>query len=173
MGIEGSVTAEFREEISHVDIESSGMDGLLIGRNGTTLQALQHIVSRMAYRRNPNHRVVIDVGGYRARRMSFLRKKALSLAERVKAGGQEMMMEPLQSAERRIVHIALNADPDVRTYTVGEGVLRSVVVAPTAEDVSTDEASRSGPHPEIPGHAGAPDNRSLGVGNEGGESRAG
>jgi len=168
MGIQGSVEVELRDEAAHIDIETSGMDGLLIGKSGATLQALQHIVSRMAYRQDVKSRVVVDVGGYRARRASFLRKKALALAERVKASGKEAMMEPLQPAERRIVHITLNPDPDVKTYTVGEGAFRSVVVAPQAEGAEKDETDEgeSGPHRRT--WSEASDKRASDTGHEGG-----
>jgi spoIIIJ-associated protein len=148
MDIRGTVRAEVDEEAMHLDIETEGMDGLLIGKSGATLEALQHIVSRMAYRQNVGQRVVVDVGGYRARRTGLLRRKTLALAERVKATGKEAMMEPLQPAERRIVHITLNDDPGVRTYTVGEGAFRSVVVAPETGDEHETEESERGSVPE-------------------------
>lgn len=167
MDIRGTVGAEVDEETMHLDIETEGMDGLLIGKSGTTLQALQHIVSRMAYRQNVGQRVVVDVGGYRARRTALLRRKTLALAERVKATGKEATMEPLQAAERRIVHITVNDDPGLRTYTVGEGAFRSVVVAPQTGDEHETGQSERGSAPEPGGRregsrGGALDARSGG-----------
>ena len=72
----------------------------------------------------------VDVGGYKERRIATLRSKAVSIASRVKASNKEMQVEPLSAAERRIVHLAVAEDPDVRTYTVGDGDLKSVVIAP-------------------------------------------
>lgn len=130
MDIEAAVNVEEKEGIFFVDIETGGMDGLLIGKGGRTLVALQHILGRMIGRIDQRARVMVDVGGYRARQHDILRRRARELAERVKQTGREYAMDPLASPERRVVHMALTDDPNVRTYTVGEGDQRRVVVAP-------------------------------------------
>jgi spoIIIJ-associated protein len=65
------------------------------------------------------------------------------MAGRVKSSGKEVQMEPLPAAERRIVHLALQSDPAVKTYTIGEGELRNVVVSPST-DLATDRAEGDG-----------------------------
>lgn len=130
MTFDSKVAVDEKEGVFTADISIGELDGLLIGREGRTLEALQHITNRIAGRMYPGMRVNVDVGGYKARHNQLLRKKAKETAERVRRSGKEMTMDPLQSRERRIVHLALQNDPDVRTYTVGNGPVRNVVVAP-------------------------------------------
>jgi len=127
-----------------VDIETAGADGLLIGKKGQNLEALTYLLKRMVGKQlKRNVRMEVDVGGYRQRRVESLRSKAILMAGRVKSGGREVQMEPLPAAERRIVHLALQSDPSVKTYTVGDGELRNVVVAPSTGE-ATDRAEGDG-----------------------------
>lgn len=130
MTFDSKVAVNEKEGVFTADISIGELDGLLIGREGRTLEALQHITNRIAGRMYPGVRVNVDVGGYKARHNQLLRRKAKETAERVRRFGKEVTMDPLQSRERRIVHLALQNDPDVRTYTVGNGPARNVVVAP-------------------------------------------
>ncbi|TET47854.1 protein jag [candidate division TA06 bacterium] len=130
MAFDSKVAVNEKEGVFTADISIGELDGLLIGREGRTLEALQHITNRIAGRMYPGVRVNVDVGGYKARHNQLLRRKAKETAERVRRFGKEVTMDPLQSRERRIVHLALQNDPDVRTYTVGNGPARNVVVAP-------------------------------------------
>lgn len=120
-----------------VNIETAGADGLLIGKKGQNLEALTYLLKRMVGKQlKRNVRMEVDVGGYRARRVESLRSKAILLAGRVKSNGKEVQMEPLPAAERRIVHLALQGDPSVRTYTVGDGELRNVVISPSTDQTT-------------------------------------
>jgi spoIIIJ-associated protein len=130
MQIATNVAVNDKDGVFTAEISSDELDGLLIGKEGKTLEALQHIVSRIAGRRYPGVRVNVDVGGYRARQHQLLRRKARGAADRVKRQGKEVTLDPLLSGDRRIVHLTLQNDPDVRTYTIGSGPARSVVVAP-------------------------------------------
>jgi spoIIIJ-associated protein len=115
-----------------VDIETAGADGLLIGKNGHTLSALEYVVNRMLQRENRRTaKIVLDVSGYKRRREDFLKAKALSLAKQVKSARKQVTMEPLDAADRRIVHAVLKADPAVETRSIGQGSVKSIVVAPT------------------------------------------
>lgn len=114
-----------------IDIETAGADGLLIGKGGNTLSALEYVVNRILQRENrKTPKVVLDVSGYHRRREDFLKAKALSLAKEVKSAKKEVTMEPLDAADRRIVHAVLKADPAVETVSVGSGRVKSIVVAP-------------------------------------------
>ena len=105
--------------------------GMLIGRRGETLASLQYLLNLMLARRIQRRVIVgIDVGGYRRRREETLRNLANRLAERVRATGQSITMEPMPPAERRIVHIALADSPDVLTVSIGEGDSRKVAITP-------------------------------------------
>jgi spoIIIJ-associated protein len=131
MGLSSQIHTEVEGEVHKVSIDTAGVDGLLIGKKGQNLVALEHLVRRMVGKQlKRSVKIEVDVGGYKERRTTALRSKATSLAARVKASGKEMQVEPLPAAERRIVHLALVDDPQVKTYTVGEGELKSVVIAP-------------------------------------------
>ena len=114
-----------------IDIETAGADGLLIGKGGSTLSALEYIVNRILQRETrKTPRIILDVSGYNRRREDFLKAKALSLAKEVKSAKKQVTMEPLDAADRRVVHAVLKADPGVETVSVGSGRVKSIVVAP-------------------------------------------
>jgi spoIIIJ-associated protein len=130
MGISGQVAIRLEDDIHRVDIETAGVDGLLIGKKGESLEDIGHLLRRMVGKQlKKSVRMDIDVGGYKKRRSNALKSKALSLAARVKSTGKEMQMEPLSAAERRVVHLALAEDPQIRTHTVGDGDLKTVVIS--------------------------------------------
>lgn len=114
-----------------IGIETAGADGLLIGKGGNTLAAIEYVLNRMLQRENSKStKVLLDVSGYKGKREDFLRKKVLSLAKQVKSAKKQVTMEPLNTADRRIVHAVLKADPAVETRSVGTGRVKSIVVAP-------------------------------------------
>jgi spoIIIJ-associated protein len=131
MGLSCQITVEHEDDVHLVRIDTAGADGLLIGKKGQNLVALEHLLRRMVGKQlKRSIRMDVDVGGYKMRRVASLKSKAASLAARVKNTNKEMQLEPLPAAERRVVHLALAGDPDVKTYTIGEGELKSVVIAP-------------------------------------------
>lgn len=105
--------------------------GVLIGRRGETLDAIQYLTRLMV-----NHRlhtwsnVVVDVEGYRARREEQLRKLAERMAERVEQTGRAVALEAMPARERRIIHLTLRSHPTVTTQSVGEGESRKVTIIP-------------------------------------------
>jgi len=116
-----------------VEIEITGDDaGLLIGKRGQTLEALQYLVGRMVGRR-PDQKfpLWIDVAGYQSRRRQQLETLAVRVAERVKMIGEPVSLEPMNPADRRAVHLALQHDSEIETASVGEGQLRKIVISPT------------------------------------------
>jgi len=124
----------FSEEIddsTYINIETAGVDGLLIGRKGDTLNSLQHLVGRIVSRRMGGYqRMTLDVGGYLKNRQDIIRQKAIKAAERARNTNKEVALEPMKAAERRIVHVALTEMDGVTTYTTGNGDLRKVYVSP-------------------------------------------
>ncbi|MHB8575936.1 MAG: Jag family protein, partial [Dehalococcoidia bacterium] len=105
--------------------------GLLIGRRGETLAALQYMVNLIVNHQTRTHDLFgVDVEGYRRRRETALMDLARRIADRVRANGQAMTLEPMPPAERRIVHITLAEDPDVETVSIGEGDARKVAITP-------------------------------------------
>jgi len=130
MGFSNVIHVEGNQGIYYLTIETVGADGLLIGVRGETLGALQHIVNRIVnFGKENKIQAILDISGYRARREEMLRKKALALAERVRSTGKEVITDSLHSQDRRVIHQTLNNDPEVRTYTVGDGLARNVVIA--------------------------------------------
>jgi spoIIIJ-associated protein len=115
-----------------VSLNLSGTDlGVLIGRRGQTLAALQYIANLiMSHRLQSRQRLFLDVEGYRQRHYASLRTLALHMAEQVKSTGQSAVLEPMPANERRIVHLALAEIPDISTSSLGEGEARKVVILP-------------------------------------------
>ncbi len=106
--------------------------GILIGRRGQTLDAVQTLVWTITQRHVERRvRVFIDAFGYRENRAEALRQMALEVALQVVAQNQEALTEPLNAAERRIVHNALTETPGVSTYSEGEDPNRYVVITPS------------------------------------------
>ncbi len=123
-------------EIAPWVLEIRGRDlGVLIGRRGETLASLQYL-TRLIASRDVQHRVnfIVDVEGYKTRRATQLRKLAVRMAEQAMRQGRTVALEPMPPYERRIIHMALRAVPDVRTESVGEGDRRKVTIIPTKAD---------------------------------------
>ena len=123
-----------RDDESTLILDIVGNDlGILIGRRGETLSALQYLTRLML-----NHRlhhwsnVVVDVEEYKNRRERALQQLATRTAERVAATGRTLALEPMPARERRIIHIALRNHPEVHTESVGEGENRKVTIIPNA-----------------------------------------
>lgn len=105
--------------------------GLLIGRRGQTLAALQYVVRLIVSQQTKTWAsIVIDVEEYKQRRYEVLRALARRMAEQVKAKGAPFTLEPMPAYERRIVHMTLADHPDVTTQSTGQGETRQVVILP-------------------------------------------
>jgi spoIIIJ-associated protein len=107
--------------------------GLLIGKRGQTLAALQLITAMIANRGQPaeqRKKVILDAEGYRERREKALTAMAHNAADRAKGSGREVRLEALTPRERRIVHMALAEDPGVTTCSEGEDPDRIIIVSP-------------------------------------------
>jgi spoIIIJ-associated protein len=106
-------------------------EGLLIGRNGQTLDALEYIVNRIITRSEEGEgHIVLDAEGYRERRRKSLETLALRLGERAKRGRKSMAMGPLSPRDRRVVHLTLQGDPLVTTKSMGRGYMRRLFIVP-------------------------------------------
>jgi spoIIIJ-associated protein len=124
---------ELVEDDDSVTASLTGGDlGLLIGRHGQTIDAIQYLANVIAWRAYGDDRkdVIVDAAGYRERRRATLESLAQRSAERAKASGESVELEPMTSIERRIVHLCLKEIPGVGTRSVGEEPHRYVVVEP-------------------------------------------
>jgi spoIIIJ-associated protein len=131
LGISGTVSIVEGDE--EVTATVSGHDlGVLIGRHGQMIDALQYLANAIAHRAvgEERRRIVIDAAGYRARRASTLEALARRSAEQAAATGRPVELEPMSSVERRIVHESLKDDPEVETESEGTEPHRHVVVVP-------------------------------------------
>jgi spoIIIJ-associated protein len=129
-------SADEADDPPSVTLSVSGeYSGILIGRRGETLAAIQFLLGLMINKQVKRWvRVVIDVEGYRERREQMLRDMAYRAAERAQRYKQPIMMEPMIPSERRVVHLTLQDHPYVATHSVGEGENRRVVVEPKRAD---------------------------------------
>ena len=132
MGLPAELDSGEVDGVMYVDVfageDAEGM-GLLIGRHGQTLDALQEIVRSAVQRQTEARcRVIVDVEDYRKRRRSQLAERARSVAARVKRTGRPERMEPMSPYDRKIVHDAVNSVGGVETASEGEDPQRRVVV---------------------------------------------
>lgn len=103
--------------------------GLLIGKRGQTLDALQYLVNKMVNRNSePSKRIEVDMEQYRKRREQSLRNMATRLGEKVKKKKKPITIEAMNAHDRRIIHLALKNDPSLETRSVGKGEMRKLVI---------------------------------------------
>ncbi len=126
---------EVRADLSRppqVTVIVEGPDsGIFIGRKGQTLEAVQYLVERMVLRKTQSRvRVQVDAGGYLARREEDLVRMAWKLAEKAKATKKPQSFAPMSAQERRVVHVALAGDKEIRTLSKGSGPRRKLVILP-------------------------------------------
>ncbi len=129
MGI--TATIDIREEAENLYIEIDSSDiGIIIGRRGETLDALQYLAGLVVNKKASSWtRVILDASGYRKRREESLIDLARKKADRVKHTRRKVSLEPMNPQERRIIHTALQDDPMVTTFSEGEEPYRRVVIA--------------------------------------------
>jgi spoIIIJ-associated protein len=137
MGFTAEVTAV--EDDERILLEVKGPDtGLVIGKKGQTLDAIQYLVNRVASRGlaegefgKPIH---VDAEGYRSRRAESLVELAHRLAEKAKRSGRPVEADAMSAADRRVMHVALANMPGIRTRSEGEGIYRHLVIFPSSGD---------------------------------------
>ncbi|MFM8267140.1 MAG: RNA-binding cell elongation regulator Jag/EloR [Ilumatobacteraceae bacterium] len=128
-------TVEVAEDGDDLEVRVHGEHlGLLVGPRGTTLQAVQDLARVAAQRRLGDHdtRLRVDVGGYRERRREALGRFALQMADEVRASGVARVLEPMSSADRKIIHDALAGQEGLVTRSEGDDPQRRVVISPVA-----------------------------------------
>lgn len=130
-GRELAMAMELGQGGPRVRVDWEGDAGLLIGRDGQTLAAVQYLAARMLSRAMGSAlRVQLDIGNYRARQDDRLRELARTLAEKVRQTGRPFSTRPLSSYHRRVIHLCLQDDASVQTRSIGEGPQKRVLIAP-------------------------------------------
>lgn len=129
MDMEVEITSSIDEDGALcIDMKGDHM-GILIGKRGQTLDALQYLANRVANKHQDGYvRVKLDTENYRVRREETLKHLAKNIAHKVKRNRRPVVLEPMNPYERRIIHSALQSDPYVTTHSEGEEPYRKVVV---------------------------------------------
>ena len=124
------VECQEKEGYNFLNIISNG-SGLLIGKRGKTLNALQFLVSKIVSKQTgENIAVIVDTENYRSKRELSLTELARQLSDKVKKSHRPLTTGPMSAHDRRVIHLALKEDHEVRTKSKGEGNLRRVVIYP-------------------------------------------
>jgi spoIIIJ-associated protein len=136
IGVRCSVEIEEGDEEIRVLCEGDDL-GMLIGRHGQTIDAIQYLANAILFRGRYDERkpVIVDAAGYRDRRQATLDALALRMAEQASATGQRVELEPMTAVERKIVHEKLKDDPEVETASEGTEPNRFVVIYPRSVSV--------------------------------------
>lgn len=148
------------EIILEIRAENSG---LLIGRKGQTLEALQYLISRIAGERQgfEGPHIIVDIENYRERRRRSLEDMALRLGEKAKRQRKTVTVDALSAADRRIIHAALQDDPWVSTKSLGQGPYRRLLIIPEGDRKKKDDVPQAKPGAETPAKGGKADTASA------------
>jgi spoIIIJ-associated protein len=134
LDLDGEIVVDEDAERISARVEGEEL-GLLIGRRGQTIDAVQLLCYRAAFRgRGDRKRVSVDAAGYRERRRETVERQAERAAERALESGKEIELEPMSPTERKIVHDRLKDRSGIETFSEGEDPERCVIVAPLVDD---------------------------------------
>lgn len=132
MDIEGGVK-DLKESESkvYVELESKTSSGLLIGKKGKTLEALQFMINLMINNSTGSEKkIILDIESYRDKREKALKKMSRDIAFKVIKTGRPMILEPMNPFERRLIHLTLQNDKRVTTKSEGQGIYRKIKISP-------------------------------------------
>ena len=128
MHLLASISVIYNDDAVTINLKGEDL-GILIGKHGQTLDALQYLTNLVANREGRERiRFIVDVEDYRKRRADTLQQLALRLADRVKRSGDRVVLEPMTPHERKIIHMSLQEDLRIETYSEGEEPFRRVVI---------------------------------------------
>ncbi len=129
LGVDPAVAIEEKGEYTYLNLSGEHL-GILIGRRGETLDALQYLVNLATNKRvGEKTHIILDVSGYRSKRQETLQRLAGKLARKAKKTNRRVVLEPMNPQERRVIHTALQDDPYVYTSSEGEEPYRKVVIS--------------------------------------------
>jgi len=142
-----------RAEVNQIEVDADSVEleikgdgsGILIGRHGQTLDALEYVVNRILARRIKDAAPIsLETESYRSRRRQQLHRMAMSVGERAKREHQTVRLDPMPPRDRRVVHLALKDDPMITTRSAGEGFLRSIEIVPAEGSGRRERANQPG-----------------------------
>jgi spoIIIJ-associated protein len=129
--MEVPATVNSRREEEHVLLELTGdSSGILIGRRGQMLDALEYLLNRVVAHAGDSSRIVVDSQNYRARRQRSLEDLARRMGEQAKKRRKAIALNPMSPRDRRIVHMVLQEDPSLSTRSSGKGYFRKLIIIP-------------------------------------------
>lgn len=129
MGVNLNIDTKYEDKVLRVNITGEKA-GIIIGYRGETLEALQLLVSTFVNRKKENYvRILIDVEGYRKKRVKVLEELAAKVAQTVVSKRRSITLEPMVPFERRVIHTTLQNHPKVKTESIGEEPYRKVVIS--------------------------------------------
>ena len=135
---DGEVESDSLDETGLINLEIKTKNpAIIIGRHGHTLDAIQHLVNILSNRKineNKRKKIIVDIENYRGKRKNVLTKYALEKADIVKKSKREIALCSMNAAERRIIHLVLQDDPLVNTYSEGTEPYRKVIIVPLKND---------------------------------------
>ncbi len=132
MGIEGGVKDLKEGETKvYVELESKNSSGLIIGKKGKTLEALQFMINLMINNNTgTDKKIILDIESYRDKREKALKKMSKDMAFKVIKSGRPLTLEPMNPFERRLIHLTLQNDKRVTTKSEGQGIYRKIKISP-------------------------------------------
>ena len=141
--VQEQATVSVHQEDDRISLRIETDDaGLLIGKQGQTLDALQYLVTKMLAKKSRRKvRITIDVEAYRARHNEALAHLAQKYGEKVKKSGRPIILSPMNPYDRRIVHMALQEDKELKTVSRGEGLYKKVVISPAKKKEGQEDAA--------------------------------
>lgn len=130
IGVPAPIEGRVEGGTIYLNIKGDG-SGLLIGRHGQTLDAIQYIVGRIVGKQQGTKRmVVVDTERYRERRGENLERLARRMGEKAKSTGRAISLQPMSASDRRLVHLALKHDHEIETRSEGEGGMKTIKIVP-------------------------------------------
>ena len=137
----GKVKASQEDDRIILNIETEDA-GLLIGKQGQTLEAIQYLITKILAKKSRRKvRITIDVESYRARHNEALVQLALKNGDKVKRSGKSVTLNPMNPHDRRIVHLTLQTDKELKTMSRGEGLYKKVIIFPAKKKESQESTS--------------------------------
>lgn len=137
----GKVAGRQEEDRIILNIETADA-GLLIGKQGQTLEAMQYLLTKILAKKSRRKvRITIDVESYRARHNDALVQLALKNGDKVKRSGKPVTLNPMNPHDRRIVHLTLQTDKELKTLSRGEGLYKKVIIYPAKKKEGQEDTS--------------------------------
>lgn len=136
MGIKNAEIKAHKKEDDVIEMDiTSEAGGLIIGKQGQTISSLQYLINRIAKPRDDEKvKYILDVGGYRMRHQKILEKMANNSAKEVIANKEKIVLDEMNAFDRRIIHMCIKDNPEVMTYSEGEGNFKRVVISPKKQE---------------------------------------